>query len=45
MDKTRSLLSLFRDSSLFGFLARRKVELDFALTVQDEARAKRFAGA
>jgi hypothetical protein len=35
---------LFRDGGLFGFLASRKVELHLAFVVQDETRAKRFAG-
>ena len=36
---------LFRDGGLFfGLRTRRKVELDLPFLVQDEARAKRFAG-
>src|SRR6266516_4702691 len=42
--ETCSSSFLFRDSGLFGLRTRREVELDLPLTVQDEARAKRFAG-
>ena len=41
---TRYPYVLFRDGGLFGLRTRRKVELDFPFLVQDEARAKRFAG-
>jgi hypothetical protein len=41
---TDCVLLLFRDSGLFGLRASRKIELHLALIVQDEARAKRFAG-
>src|SRR6266550_9596113 len=44
MDETRCSLFLFRDSGLLGFLSSGEVELDFAVLVQDETRAKRFAG-
>ena len=42
--KTRPLLSLFRSCGLFGSRSSWKIELDLALTVQDEPRSKRFAG-
>jgi hypothetical protein len=38
------MLVLFRDSGFFGLRASGKVELHLAFFVQDEARAKRFAG-
>src|ERR1700675_4491207 len=41
---TRYPYVLFRAGGLFGLRTRRKVELDFPFLVQDEARAKRFAG-
>src|SRR5712691_6980290 len=42
--KTRCSGLLFRDRGLFGLRTRGKVELDLPFTVQDEARAERFAG-
>src|SRR2546430_4252350 len=42
--KTRCSCLLFRHRGFFGLRTCRKVKLDLPFTVQDEARAERFAG-